>query len=64
MCKIHVKFELAREPARIYTELHARGIVHSTRDALCKGVYKLIDEALERDLKKARLDALNPGEKR
>ena len=64
MCKTQVTYELTGEPARIYTELHPRGIVHRVRDALSKGVYKLYDEALERDIKKPRLDALNPGEKR
>jgi hypothetical protein len=56
--KINAKITLKGEPASIYRELRGRGVVLSVRDAFSKGLYKLYDEVLEREMKKTKLAAI------
>ena len=56
--KVSAKITLKGEPASIYRELRGRGVVLSVRDAFSKGLYRLYDEVLEREMKETRLAAI------
>ena len=55
--KVNFKFKLEGEPAEMYRELRARGLVKSASDAMAQGVQRLYDETLERDMKRVRVQA-------
>ena len=54
---INVNFTLSGEYVVMYRELQARGLVKGSKDAFSRGVCKLYDEMLERDLLRSRVSA-------
>lgn len=55
--KLYVKCTLIGEPARIVRELKARGLASSIREIVVLGIICLYDRVLERDLKRAQVQA-------
>lgn len=55
--KVWVNFVISGEPAEVFLQLKERRIVHSTRDAFTQGIMCLQEKVMERDLKRAQLDA-------
>ena len=55
--KVWVNFVLTGEPAKVILEAKRRGITKSTRDAVVQGLLALNDKMVERDLKKAQINA-------
>ena len=55
--EIYVKCKLIGEPARIVRELKARGLASSIREIVVRGILCLYEEVLERDLRRAQVQA-------
>jgi len=55
--KVWVNFVISGEPAEVFLELKNRGFVHSARDAFTQGIMCLQEKIMERELKKAQLEA-------
>ena len=55
--KVHLRFTLTGEPARILIELKERGIVNTYQEAVRHAIYAYKDKIDERDLKSIKINS-------